>query len=89
MIPEADYASDSEEEEGEKEEEEEDAQRGGGATAAADLSHLVVPDPDYFYSCRWKPPAKKHNTHPKKRRLTLHADTSRTTVTTTQAVLKW
>ena len=46
VVPEADYASDSEEEEG-AEEEEEDAQRGGGATAAADLSHLVVPDPDY------------------------------------------
>ena len=43
VVPENDYASDSEEEE-----EEEDEQRGGGVTAAADLSHLVVPDPDYY-----------------------------------------
>jgi len=49
VVPEADYASDSEEEEREEEEEEEeDEQRGGGATAAANLSHLVVPDPDYI-----------------------------------------
>ena len=42
VVPENDYASDSEEEE----EEEENEQRGGGVTAAADLSHLVVPDAD-------------------------------------------
>ena len=46
VVPEADYASDSEEEEGD-EEEEEGQQRGGGATVAADLSHLVVPNLDY------------------------------------------
>jgi hypothetical protein len=53
VVPESDYASDSEEEEGEKEkEEEEEDQRGGGA-AAAYLSHLVVPDPDYAPRGLW------------------------------------
>jgi hypothetical protein len=49
VVPEADYASDSEEEEGEEEEEEEENEQrgGGGVRAAADLSHLVVPHPDY------------------------------------------